>query len=47
MDPSKDKSYNYMRNLAKKNYKLDTFERVTDGKFVENNKELELIGKEK
>jgi len=46
MDPSKDKGFNYMRNLAKKNYKLDTFERVNDGKFVENTKELELIGQE-
>ena len=46
MDPSKDKSYNFMRNLAKKNYKLDTFERVNDGKFIENSNELELIGNE-
>jgi hypothetical protein len=35
-----------MKNLAKKNYKLDTFERVTDGKFIENTEELELIGNE-
>jgi len=46
MDPSKDKNYNYMKNLAKKNYKLDTFDRVNEGKFIENTKELELIGNE-
>jgi len=46
MDPSKDKTYNFMKNLTKKNYKLDTFERVTDGKFIENTEELELIGNE-
>ena len=46
MDPSKDKSYNFMKNLARKNYKLDTFERVIEGKFIENSKELESIGNE-
>jgi len=46
MEPSKDKSYLYMKNLASKNYKLDNFNRVSEGKFVENSEELSLIGKE-
>jgi hypothetical protein len=46
MDPSKDKTYLFMKNLARKNYKLDSFERVSDGKFVENNLELQKVGEE-
>jgi len=46
MDPSKDKSYIYMKNISKKNYKLDSFERIKDGKFIENSEELNLIGNE-
>lgn len=46
MDPSKDKTYLFMKNLARKNYKLDTFERVSEGKFVENNEELIKVGEE-
>jgi len=46
MDPSKDKSYLYMKTLASKNYKLDKFDRVSDGKFVEDNKELLIVGEE-
>jgi hypothetical protein len=46
MDPSKDKSYLYMKTLAAKNYKLDIFERVSDDKFVENSNELRLVGEE-
>jgi hypothetical protein len=46
MDPSKDKTYNYMIILAKKNYKLESFERVSDGNFTEDSKLLEIIGNE-
>jgi hypothetical protein len=46
MDPSKDKNYLYMKNLAIRNYHLDTFERVSDGKFVEDSQELKNIGEE-
>jgi hypothetical protein len=46
MDPLKDKSYIYMRNLATRNYKLDVFERVDGNKFIENSKELRLVGEE-
>ena len=46
MDPSKDKSYLYMKNLANRNYKLDTFERVSDGKFIEDSSELKKVGEE-
>ena len=46
MDPSKDKTYLFMKNLARKNYKLDSFERVNEGKFIENNEELKKVGEE-
>ena len=46
MDPSKDKTYLFMKNLARKNYKLDSFERVSEGKFIENNEELKKVGEE-
>jgi hypothetical protein len=46
MDPSKDKTYLFMKNLARKNYNLDSFERVSEGKFVENNEELKKVGEE-
>ena len=32
-----------MKNLTRKNYKLDSFERVSEGKFVENNEELKKV----
>jgi len=46
MDPSNDKSYLYMKNLAKRNYKLDKFERLENDKFIENNEELMKVGEE-
>lgn len=46
MDPSKDKTYIFMKNLARKNYKLESFERVKEGKFVEDNEELTKVGEE-
>ena len=46
MDPSNDKSYLYMKNLAKRNYKLDKFERLENDKFIENNEELIKVGEE-
>mgnify|MGYP003332480531 CR=1 FL=1 len=46
MDPSKDKTFLFMKNLTRKNYKLDSFERVSEGKFVENNEELKKVGEE-
>ena len=46
MDPAKDKTYLFMKNLARKNYKLDSFERVKEGKFIEDNEELTKVGEE-
>ena len=46
MDPTKDKTYIYMKKLVAKKYKLDIFERVQEGKFIENNDELKKVGHE-
>jgi hypothetical protein len=46
MDPAKDKTYLFMKNLARKNYKLDSFDRVKEGKFIEDNEELQKVGEE-
>ena len=35
-----------MKEISRKNYDKIKFERVSDGKFVEDNKELTIIGKE-
>lgn len=43
---SKDKLFNEMRYLSKKHWKLDTFERSEDNKFVENSDELLKVGQE-
>lgn len=46
MNPKKNKLWQEMKDLVKKHYSKINFERVKDDKFVENNEELILIGKE-
>ena len=46
IEAKKDKLFGKMKYLSKKYWKLDTFEREQDDKFVENSEELEKVGKE-
>jgi hypothetical protein len=46
IDASKDKLFYKMNNLARKNWKLDSFDREQSGKFIEDEVELEKIGRE-
>lgn len=46
IEARKDKLYNKMKYITKKNWKLNVFEREQDKKFIENEEELEKIGKE-
>ena len=46
IEAKKDKLFNKMKYLAKKNWKLDTFEREHDNKFVEDEEELSKVGQE-
>ncbi len=46
IEAKKDKIFNKMKYLSKKYWKLDTFEREQEDKFVEDEKQLEKVGKE-
>jgi hypothetical protein len=46
IEAKKDKLFNKMKYLAKKNWKLDTFEREQDNKFVEDSEQLYKVGQE-
>ena len=46
IEAKKDKLFNKMKYLAKKNWKLDTFEREQDNKFVEDEIQLQKVGQE-
>jgi 23S rRNA U2552 (ribose-2'-O)-methylase RlmE/FtsJ len=46
IEAKKDKTFNKMKYLSKKYWKLDTFEREHEDKFVEDEKQLEKVGKE-
>ncbi len=46
IEAKKDKLFGKMKYLSKKFWKLDTFERIQGEKFVENQEELEKVGKE-
>lgn len=46
IEAKKDKLFGKMKYLSKKYWKLDTFEREQDDKFIENSEELEKVGKE-
>lgn len=46
IEAKKDKLFNKMKYLAKKNWKLDTFEREQDNKFVEDEEQLTKVGQE-
>jgi hypothetical protein len=45
IESKKDKLFNKMKYLSKKYWKLDTFEREQDDKFIEDEKELSSVGK--
>lgn len=44
IEAKKDKLFNKMKYLSKKYWKLDTFERSQDDKFIEDEKELSSVG---
>ncbi len=46
IEAKKDKIFNKMKYLSKKYWKLDTFEREQDNKFVEDETQLEIVGQE-
>jgi hypothetical protein len=46
IEAKKDRLFGKMKYLSKKYWKLDTFEREQDDKFIENSEELENVGKE-
>ncbi len=46
IEAKKDKIFNKMKYLSKKYWKLDTFEREQEDKFVEDDVQLEKVGKE-
>lgn len=46
IEAKKDNLFNKMKYLAKKNWKLDTFEREQDNKFVEDDVQLQKVGQE-
>ena len=46
MNPNFDKTFIYMKNIARKKYNSDNFERIKEGKFVEDSQELSIVGKE-
>jgi len=46
IEAKKDKLFNKMKYLANKNWKLDTFEREQDNKFVEDEVQLQKVGQE-
>jgi len=45
-NPKKNNLWNVMKNISSTYYKLDSFERIHDNKFIENSNELSTIGKE-
>lgn len=46
IEAKKDNLFNKMKYLAKKNWKLDTFDREQDNKFVEDDVQLQKVGQE-
>jgi 23S rRNA U2552 (ribose-2'-O)-methylase RlmE/FtsJ len=46
IEAKKDDLFNEMKKLAKKNWKLDTFEREQGDKFIENQEQLQTVGQE-
>lgn len=46
IEAKKDKLFNKMKFIAKKNYKLDIFERKQDDKFIEDENQLQKVGQE-
>jgi hypothetical protein len=46
IEAKKDKIFNKMKYLSKKNWKLDTFEREQEDKFVEDEEQLTIVGQE-
>ena len=46
IEAKKDKIFSKMKYLSKKNWKLDTFDRESDGKFVEDENQLLKVGQE-
>ena len=46
IEAKNDKLFNKMKYLAKKNWKLDTFERDQDNKFIEDEFQLDKVGQE-
>jgi hypothetical protein len=46
IEAKKDKLFNKMKFIARKNYKLDTFEREQDNKFIEDESQLQKVGQE-
>lgn len=46
IEAKKDKLFSKMKWISKKYWKLDTFEREQDDKFVEDDAQLEKVGKE-
>jgi hypothetical protein len=46
MEAKRDKLYYRMKNLARKHWELDKFEREQNDKFIEDENELEKVGKE-
>jgi len=46
IEAKKDKIFNKMKYLSKKNWKLDTFEREQKDKFVEDEDQLTTVGEE-
>jgi hypothetical protein len=46
IEAKNDKLFNKMKYLAKKNWKLDTFEREQDNKFIEDEVQLDKVGQE-
>ena len=46
MEAKRDKLYYRMKNLARKHWELDKFEREQNDKFIEDENELEKVGRE-
>ena len=46
IEAKKDKIFNKMKYLSKKNWKLDTFEREQEDKFIEDENQLTKVGQE-
>jgi hypothetical protein len=46
IEAKKDKLFNKMKFIARKNYKLDIFEREQDNKFIEDESQLQKVGQE-